>query len=160
MQYPSYGPIQSPYPVYPYPQIQMPYMERTQQYPQQTQQGALQQQPIKAPLNGRIVDSTDNIVASDVPMDGSFAVFPRKDLSSIDVKYWTNEGKIATVIFKPAVEQQLDPQGSQSTFDRLNDLSTIVNDLSSKIDNLYCRIDDALRPKQSPKTKKEAQIDE
>lgn len=110
------------YPQY-YPQMnnygqqynpQQPYMDRLaglQQYQQTLQQPqmvgtqmSLPNQPIG--LNGKMVDAVEQITANDVPMDGSVAIFPKKDMSEIYLKSWTPNGTIATVVFKPVLEEQ------------------------------------------------------
>ena len=105
------------YPQY-YPQMnnygqryntQQPYMDRLaglQQYQQALQQPQMQRQTQQMPLglNGKMVDVVDQITANDVPMDGSVAIFPKKDMSEIYLKSWTPNGTIATVVFKPVLE--------------------------------------------------------
>ncbi|MBS5133075.1 MAG: hypothetical protein KHY96_07950 [Lachnospiraceae bacterium] len=87
------------YPQY-YPQMnnygqryntQQPYMDRLaglQQYQQALQQPQMQRQTQQMPLglNGKMVDVVDQITANDVPMDGSVAIFPKKDMSEISYK--------------------------------------------------------------------------
>lgn len=105
------------YPQY-YPQMnnygqryntQQPYMDRLaglQQYQQALQQPQMQRQTQQMPLglNGKMVDVVDQITANDVPMDGSVAIFPKKDMSEIYLKSWTPNGTIATAVFKPVLE--------------------------------------------------------
>lgn len=105
------------YPQY-YPQMnnygqryntQQPYMDRLaglQQYQQALQQPQMQRQTQQMPLglNGKMVDVVDQITANDVPMDGSVVIFPKKDMSEIYLKSWTPNGTIATVVFKPVLE--------------------------------------------------------
>ena len=107
------------YPQY-YPQMnnygqqynpQQPYMDRLaglQQYQQTLQQPqmagiqmSLPNQPIG--LNGKVVDTIEQITANDVPMDGSVAIFPKKDMSEIYLKSWTPNGTIATVVYHPVI---------------------------------------------------------
>lgn len=47
-------------------------------------------------INGKIINNPSEIGISDVPMDGSFAVFPKKDLSEIYIKQWSPNGNIIT----------------------------------------------------------------
>ena len=95
------------YPQY-YPQMnnygqqynpQQPYMDRLaslQQYQQNlqpTQMSGANQMTGTFPqfqgLSGKVVDAVEQITANDVPMDGSFAIFPKKDMSEIYLKSWT-----------------------------------------------------------------------
>lgn len=110
------------YPQY-YPQMnnygqqynpQQPYMDRLaglQQYQQTLQQPQMAGTQMSLPnqsigLNGKMVDTVEQITANDVPMDGSVAIFPKKDMSEIYLKSWTPNGTIATVVFKPVIEDQ------------------------------------------------------
>ena len=88
-----------------------PYMDRMaqlQQYQQNLQPaqipGAYQQQP--QGIIGRSVNDFSEITANDVPMDGRSAVFPKNDMSEIQVRTWGNDGKIITTSYKPILEHQ------------------------------------------------------
>lgn len=48
------------------------------------------------PLIGRIVASPSDITPQEIPMDGSIAIFPLANGSSIFIKRWTSEGTIQT----------------------------------------------------------------
>ena len=65
-----------------------------------TQMSGTPQQQI-AGLNGRVIQTAENINANEVPMDGSMAFFPKQDLSEIYVKGWDANGLIKTVVYKP-----------------------------------------------------------
>ena len=88
-----------------------PYMDRMaqlQQYQQNLQPaqipGAYPQQP--QGIIGRAVNDFSEITANDVPMDGRSAVFPKNDMSEIQVRTWGNDGKIITTSYKPILEHQ------------------------------------------------------
>lgn len=95
-----------------YMQSQNPYMDRMnflQNYQQSLQQQPMQmnQQPMPqqiAGINGRIVQTVENINANEVPMDGSMAFFPKQDMSEIYVKGWNADGTIRTIVYKPYTE--------------------------------------------------------
>ena len=156
--YPNFQPQMAPYqPMYGQPpmmQPQMPpYMDRLSQL--QSMQQSMQQPPTQiSGLNGRVVEVAENILASDVPMDGSFAVFPKRDLSEVYVKYWTGEGKIATISFKPISEAQADIPPTDNTSLRFDELNNVLGGLYDKVDNLSNRIDEVLKSK-SPQRSKE-----
>ena len=85
----------------------------------------------------------ENIVANDVPMDGSVAIFPMQDMSSIFVKSWGADGKIATIVFKPVLNDNpnnLPSDAEKAKFD-LSDEATAVfmkrfDELEQKIEQL------------------------
>ena len=88
-----------------------PYMDRMaqlQQYQQNLQPaqipGTHPQQP--QGIIGRSVNDFSEITANDVPMDGRSAVFPKNDMSEIQVRTWGNDGKIITTSYKPILEHQ------------------------------------------------------
>lgn len=155
--YPNFQPQMAPYqPMYGQPpmmQPQMPpYMDRLSQL--QSMQQSMQQPPAQiSGLNGRVVEVAENILASDVPMDGSFAVFPKRDLSEVYIKYWTGEGKIATISFKPILEAQADISPTDNTSLRFDELSNVLGGLYDKVDNLSNRIDEVLKSKGSQRSK-------
>lgn len=76
-----------------------------------------QQQPQTPPprptyLPGRVVNSPDDIRASEIPMDGTVAVFPASDYSYVVLKAWNSNGSIQTEIYQhmnPNAEKQEDP---------------------------------------------------
>ena len=150
---PQMAPYQSMYGQPPIMQPQMPpYMDRLSQL--QSMQQSMQQPPAQiSGLNGRVVEVAENILASDVPMDGSFAVFPKRDLSEVYVKYWTGEGKIATISFKPISEAQADISPTDNTSLRFDELSNALGGLYDKVDSLSNRIDEILKTKGSQRTK-------
>lgn len=145
-----------------YMQSQNPYMDRMnflQNYQQSLQQQPMQmnQQPMPqqiAGINGRIVQTVENINANEVPMDGSMAFFPKQDMSEIYVKGWNANGTINTIVYKPYTE----PGGSNAgnpTADienakfTLSDESTQLflnkfEELSEKIGQLEDRFDKSL----------------
>lgn len=160
--YPNFQPQMPPYqpmygqPTMMTPQVQSPYMDRLSQL-QSMQQSLQQTQPHISGLNGRVVEVAENILASDVPMDGSFAVFPKRDLSEVYVKYWTGEGKIATINFKPISEAQADISTTDTTSLRFDELSNVLGGLYDKVDNLSSRIDEVLKSKTSQRSKERSE---
>lgn len=160
--YPNFQPQLPPYqPMYGQPtmmppQMQNPYMDRLSQL-QSMQQSLQQPQNQISGLNGRVVEVAENILASDVPMDGSFAVFPKRDLSEVYVKYWTGEGKIATISFKPILEAQADISPTDTTSLRFDELNNALGGLYDKVDNLSSRIDELLKSKNSQRSKERSE---
>lgn len=111
-------------------------------------QGAYQQQPVG--INGRIVQSVENINANEVPMDGSMAFFPKQDLSEIYVKGWNADGTIKTIVYKPQIDNKsvqavntsldteklkidLSEQATAGIMQRFDDLSAKIEQLENKV---------------------------
>lgn len=153
------------YPQY-YPQMnnygqqynpQQPYMDRMaslQQYQQTLQQPQIQMQPQQMPigLNGKMVDVVDQITANDVPMDGSVAIFPKKDMSEIYLKSWTPNGTIATVVFRPVMEESNNSASVQESLKvGLSDEVTEV--FMQKFDELAKKIEELEKSMTKPMTK-------
>lgn len=145
-----------------YMPMQNPYADRMnflQNYQQSLQQQPMQmnQQPMPqqiAGINGRIVQAVENINASEVPMDGSMAFFPKQDMSEIYVKGWNADGTIKTIVYKPYTESNgnnvsnptTDIENAKFT---LSDESTQLflnkfEELSEKIGQLEDRFDKSL----------------
>lgn len=155
------------------PMIQQPYQQSYNQFQNYQpidrlsqlyaiQQGGVQPVAQFQNLNGRSVDNIESVVASEIPMDGTFAVFPKKDLSEVYVKYWTNEGKIATVRFKPDYNAPADNLSSEQKYDRFEEITAVLDGLYNKVDALSSRIDEVLKskPSQNSRNKKEVTLDE
>lgn len=137
------------YPQY-YPQMnnygqqynpQQPYMDRLaglQQYQQTLQQPQMQMQPQQMPvgLNGKMVDVLDQITANDVPMDGSVAAFPKKNMSEICLKSWTPNGTIATDVFEPVLED-VRKSNPEMTREKLVFELSVSRYLTTSLFNMY-----------------------
>ena len=88
-----------------------PYMDRMAQLQQYQQNLQPAQIPVTYPqqpqgIIGRAVNDFSEITANDVPMDGRSAIFPKNDMSEIQVRTWGNDGKIITTSYKPILEHQ------------------------------------------------------
>lgn len=59
-----------------------------------TGQSNVQQQRFVIP--GRLVNDISEVQIGEIPMDGSFNVFPLRDLSGIYLKFWDNDGQFKT----------------------------------------------------------------
>jgi hypothetical protein len=111
-------------------------------------QGTYQQQPVG--INGRMVQSVENINANEVPMDGSMAFFPKQDMSEIYVKGWNADGTIKTIVYKPQIDNKsvqtvntsldteklkidLSEQATAGIMQRFDDLSAKIEQLENKV---------------------------
>lgn len=91
----GYNPMLSP---------QQRLMQMEQQYPQFSQQNQFMQQPVQNQpqgIVGKIVNDFSELTANDVPMNGSAAFFPKADGSELQVRSWTPNGTIQTIVYKP-----------------------------------------------------------
>lgn len=136
---PSYYPQQyTGYPQY-LQQMQAARYQPQEQAPVQMQ-GAYQQQPVG--INGRIVQSVENINANEVPMDGSMAFFPKQDMSEIYVKAWDANGLIKTIVYKPQIEGK-----KQQTVNSAIDTEKLKIDLSENVTEAFMQRFDELEQK-------------
>lgn len=111
-------------------------------------------------LNGKFVQSQENITANDVPMDGSVAFFPRQDMSELYARAWLGDGTIKNIVYRP-VEHVLDSQATNSTQEeeklKITALSEVLEGISAKVDTLANRLDEFIgKPKTNTRSKKEA----
>lgn len=122
------------------PMQQNPYLERLNQLQQYQQNMQMQQPQPQAPgIIGRIVNDFAEITANDVPMNGNAAFFPKADGSELQVRSWSSNGTIQTVVYKPIFEQN----GADSTntpqmdFNALNeDVRALREEISARFDRL------------------------
>lgn len=105
------------------------------QAPQPVQPQPVMQQPVG--LAGRFVQSAEQVVANDVPMDGSVAVFPKQDMSEIYAKQWSSDGTIQTVVYRPvATEDTQSKNAAPANIQSYDEIIGKLNELSEKIDQL------------------------
>lgn len=73
---------------------------------QPTIQQPIQIQYTQSPLMiGRFVNEFAEVTANDVPMDGKWAIFAKSDMSEIQARAWSPDGKIVPIVFKPDVKE-------------------------------------------------------
>lgn len=146
--YPNYWapqPMPNQYQNFNPPMQQNPYTERLNQL-QQYQQNMQMQQPqfpgqtAQTPgIIGRIVNDFAEITANDVPMNGNAAFFPKSDGTELQVRSWTPNGTIQTVVYRPILEQN--PSETTNTpqmdFNALNeDVRALREDIIARLDRL------------------------
>lgn len=113
----GYSPMLSP---------QQRLMQMEQQYPQYSQQNQFAQQPAQQQpqgIVGKIVNDFSELTANDVPMNGSAAFFPKADGSELQVRSWTANGTIQTIVYKPVQPERTaeDTNIPQMDFNALNE---------------------------------------
>lgn len=148
-------------------QMQNPYLERLnqlQQYQQQNmqmQQPQFPGQPAQSPgIIGRIVNDFSEITANDVPMNGNAAFFPKADGSELQVRSWSSNGTIQTVVYKPVFEQN-GADGTNTPQMDFNALNEDVRALREEISARFDRLEQSMtRPAGNRSKKAEVSADE
>lgn len=142
------------------PQVNNPYTDRMaqlQQYQQSLQQPQIPQNQTQG-LIGKVVNDFTEITANDVPMNGVSAVFPKADLSEVQLRTWTANGTIQTITYKPILEQNQ----SEGTNIPQNDFTTLNEGINAFREEILARLDNIEKSmggnaiKSNSKTKKEA----
>ena len=105
----------------------MPYQPTS--YPPYQPQLSQLQQTTRAVIFGKTVSDESQILPSDVPMDGSIAIFPLQDYTRIYAKQWTKNGTIQTMVYIPQPTQQ-------ETTANSSDLDILTSHIDSKIDEV------------------------
>lgn len=110
-----------------------------------------QQQIFNAPsLSGKMVNDFSEIMASDVPMDGRVALFPKNDYSEIHLKTWGRDGRINTIMYRPVQSEMF---GNTEQQENREDATAIFNELGAKIDEVLSRLDRLEGAKKPTKAK-------
>ena len=117
-----------------------PYIQQQRGY-QQQEIPVQQYQPVQQQIgiNGKVIQTVENITANDVPMDGSVAFFPKNDLSEIYTKKWNSDGTICTVLFKPVLNNKSTETVENS---EINSTEKLTKTVMERFDELEKRIDD------------------
>ncbi len=149
------------------PPVQNPYIDRMnqlQQYQQSLQQPIQQQQQIQPQgIIGRIVNDFSEITANDVPMNGSAAFFPKTDGSEMQVRSWSSDGTIQTIVYKPVFSDNSQEGANipQMDFNALNeDVRALREEISERFDRLEKSMGGTYAKKTTSRTKKEVNADE
>ncbi len=111
-------------------QYMQPMGAQSQQYPSfASSMTSMQQQPS---LSGRMVNSVEEVVPNEIPMNGSVAIFPMANMSSIYVKGWNPDGTISTVQYMP-VKAEDNSTPSVTLADVMNSLDDIRQLIDEKV---------------------------
>lgn len=105
-----------------------------QPYPSTNFQSVQQPQPIQSPQSpfvGRFIDSLDEIVPNEVPMDGRPGYFPTRNLEEIYFKAWKSDGQVKTLryVLDPTFNPTPPPQNEIS----MMTLLARIDDLEKKL---------------------------
>lgn len=135
-------------PMYPPMQIQQPQQGMSANYMQAPQ------------MVGRFVNDFSEITANDVPMDGRCAIFAKNDLTEIQARAWSAEGKIVPMVFKPVLPEPEQVKVEAPPQVSLSDEVTVAfmkrfDDITERLDKMEKSI---IRPSAS-KIKKEVEAE-
>lgn len=97
---------------------------------------------------GRIVNSPDDIRASEIPMDGTVAVFPSSDYSYVVLKAWNSNGSIQTEFY-----QHVNPNEQPKEDTKFEEFKMALNERLERIEKMLTSV-------QSPTVSKEASVNE
>lgn len=129
----------------------------------QNQQFSMNQQMVQNLLNGRTVNSIEEITANDVPMNVPYSIFPKNDLSQIYIKSWNANGTIQTIAYAP-IQPENSEQGTnipQTDFNALNeDVRALRQEISERFDRLENSMTNSKTKASGSRTKKEVIADE
>lgn len=123
-------------------------------------------QPQYVPLaGGRWVDSPDEILPKEVPMDGQIYFFPQTDYQCIYAKIWTQDGKLMMYRFLPEKNEPVTQPNSQSGISNDVITQTLTNfgsAIDARLDALESRINDILSlfttPAAPPKSQRKGNL--
>ena len=86
-------------------------------------------------------------------MDGSVAIFPKKDMSEIYLKSWTPNGTIATVVFKPVLEEQTNNSISSPTEMKICMDNEVTEVFMQRFDELKTKLEELEQSMAKPMAK-------
>lgn len=115
-----------------------------------------QMTPMNAGIPGKVVNSFNEITIGDIPTNGQIAFFIKSDLSEIQTRKWSDDGRVLLGSFKPEIASvaNLSPEEKQSQ----NDASALITeDIMKRFDAIEQRLDQII-PKQTAKAKKDENI--
>lgn len=143
--------------------MQNPYTDRMaqlQNYQQSLQQPQIQQNQPQGGLIGKVVNDFSEITANDVPMNGVSAVFPKSDLSEVQLRTWAANGTIQTITYKPILDQNQQDGTNipQNDFTALNDgINAFREEILARLDAIEKSV---VKPTASRTKKTEVNADE
>lgn len=104
-------------------------------------------------IPGKVVNNFQEITIGDIPTNGNVAFFIKNDLSEIQTRKWSDDGRVLMGIFKPEITppMNLPPEEKQTE----NDASALfTEDIMKRFDEIEKRLDQLI-PKPTQKKKEE-----
>lgn len=141
-------------------QRQMAYSPQSTVPVPQINERIFQQQPQTPPprptyLPGRVVNSPDDIRASEIPMDGTVAVFPSSDYSYVVLKAWNSNGSIQTEIY-----QHVNPNATKQEDTKFEEFKVALNERLDKLEKMLTSSPKSRSQSQKAKNDEEVKSDE
>lgn len=124
-------------------QQQQPYQPNYQNY----QSRFVTQQEQRPMMCGGLVDDFGLITANDVPMDGSPAVFVKKDGKEIELRQWGSDGQIRRTVYMPKIDD-LEKETKESTPDYMQALNDRLDAFEKAFDSRFSKMERALKKKE------------
>lgn len=162
-----------------------PYPDFTSQLNDQYHRGQQNDQnQATSVIYGRYVNSIDEIFPNEIPMDGTYCIFPKNDLEEIYVKFWTKDVKLISRTFilkqEEPKEPTIEPEQATATnvteyftkfeeaFDSLKETSNKTTSTLEQVSEQFSALNDRLTKMEkllnttsnSKNTKKEIIINE
>lgn len=101
-------------------------------------------------IAGKVVNDFNQIIPSDVPMDGSNATFLKSDLSEIQVRAWNGNGQIQTISYKPVLSDNMS-QASNIANVKENTLESALNELTALFNERLDKLEKLVKPTRAKK---------
>lgn len=96
---------------------------------------------------GRVCDDFNYISASDIPMDGNPAVFVKRDLSEIQLRRWTNDGRIVTNSYLP----QISTLGASVDNLPIESKQSEIDAITQRLQGIEDKLDKLIKPNTTKK---------
>lgn len=97
----------------------------------QPQQNIFQQNNI----TGRFVQNAEQIGVNDVPMNGTYSIFPKSDMTEIYAKAWDGNGNIQTLTYRLVQEDGTEKAGVQTVQEQLQSFRDEIMKRFDKLEN-------------------------
>lgn len=78
-------------------------------------------------IPGRMINSIEEVMPNEVPMDGNISLFVKNDYSSIYAKAWNSDGTITTVRFVREDNSERKDEPFAKIMERLDNIEKSIN---------------------------------
>lgn len=83
-------------------------------------------------IPGRMINSIEEVMPNEVPMDGNISLFVKNDYSSIYAKAWNSDGTITTVRFVREDNSERKDEPFAKIMERLDNIEKSLNKNQNK----------------------------
>lgn len=140
----------------------MPYMNYGNYYqPYGGIQPQVPNQFVQSGIAGKVVNDFNEIVANDVPMNGSYAFFVKNDMSEIQARAWSADGKIVPIVFKPYFAQQPNNVTAETKQGLFGADSDVTDTFMKRFDDIQARLEsiEDIFSKQTAGSRRKKEVD-